>query len=52
MDLRNNESSEFYVRINDPYFIFWLTNLCVYKICVFGITSRTRFHTLSLKINL
>ena len=27
------------VRINEPYFIFGLTNLQVYEICVFGITN-------------
>ena len=36
MNLRNNATN---VRINEPYFIFGLTNLQVYKICVFGITN-------------
>ena len=35
-NLRNNATN---VRINEPYFIFGLTNLQVYKICVFGITN-------------
>ena len=32
MNLRNNATN---VRINEPHFIFRLTNLQVYKICVF-----------------
>ena len=36
------------VRINEPYFIFGLTNLQVYEMCVFGITSRTLILTLTL----
>ena len=36
MNLRNNATN---VRINKPDFIFRLTNLQVYKICVFGITN-------------
>ena len=38
MNIRNNATN---VRINEPYiyFIFGLTNLQVYEICVFGITN-------------
>ena len=36
MNLLNNATN---VRINEPYFIFGLTNLQLYEICVFGITS-------------
>ena len=39
MNLRNNAAN---VCINQPYFIFGLTNLQIYEMCVFGITSRTR----------
>ena len=39
MNMQTNTTN---VRINEPYFIFGLTNLQVYKICVFVITSRTR----------
>ena len=42
MSLRNNKpdpNNATNVRINEPYLIFGLTNLQVYKICVFGITS-------------
>ena len=35
-NLRNNATN---VRINEPYFIFGLTNLHVYDICVFVITN-------------
>ena len=36
MNLRNNATN---VWINEPYFIFGLTNLHVYEICVFEITN-------------
>ena len=42
MNLWNNATKKINVRINEPYFIFGLTNLQVYEMCVFGITSRTR----------